>query len=265
MEAVDQIEDGGHIMRRESYLTILILVAVLALAGVGTFLFGGGREAVSAQAGQNDRTLYVRGEAEISVAPDIAYVTLGVESQGPTAEAAQKQNSRSMSTVVDAITRSGIAREDLQTYGYNLFPVRTYDKAAGHDKLTGYRASNLIRVTVRHLDSVGKLIDQTVKAGATNVEGISFSVADKTQWENQAIEQAIARARAKAEVMAKASGVSLGRPTLVSDASVDVQPPVLYGQMKAAAFLAGSQDTASTPVEAGKIKVTATVQMAFEI
>lgn len=250
-------------MRRENYLAILIIA--VALAGVGAFAFGGSRQGAKAEPAQNDRVLYVRGEAEINVTPDIAYITLGVESQESTAEAAQKQNAKSMSAVVDAILGMGVAREDLQTYGYNLYPVRTYDKAAGRDKLVGYRASNMVRVTVRHLDSVGKLIDKAVHAGATNVEGVTFSVADEGQWENRAVEQAIARAKAKAEVMAKAAGVALGRPTLVSDGSADVQPVLLSGRMKAASFAADEAGAPATPVEAGKITVRASVQMAFEI
>lgn len=250
-------------MRHKNYL--FVLVAAIALAAGGTLLFGEGRQTASAEPALNQRVLYVRGDAEISVAPDIAYVTLGVEAQGSTAEAAQEQSAKVMSAVVDAILGAGVAHEDLQTYGYNLYPVRTYDKATGRDKLTGYRVSNLIRVTARHLDSVGKLIDKAIRAGATNVEGISFSVADQTPWEDQAMEKAIARAKAKAEVMAKAAGVTLGRPMLVSDASVDVQPVLLAAQTKVGSFAADAAAGAATPVESGKIKVRAAVQMAFEI
>lgn len=237
-----------------------LIVSFIILAVVVAFIWGFAGWSVAADQNQPERRLTVNGEAEIKVAPDIAEVTFGVESQAPSATQAQRQNAKIMAAVVDAIKKAGVAREDLQTSGYNLFPVRTSSNVPGREKLVGFRASNQLRVIVRNPESIGSLIDEAVRAGATNVEGISFSIADQSALERQVIEKAIADAQSKAKVMTKAAGASLGRPVLISSA---LEPTPFAAQMRAMSF--ADRAEVATPVESGKIRVRASVQMTFEM
>ncbi len=252
-------------MNRGTYLGLTISFVVLA--ALVAFIAGSAGWTAMAENNEAERRLSVDGYAEIEVAPDIAKISLGVESEAASASLAQQKNAKAMAAVVDALQKSGVAREDIQTSGYNLFPVRTYDSASNREKLVGYRASNLLHITTRNLEGVGKLIDEAVRAGATNVGEISFSLADESAWENEAATKAIAVAQSKAKAMARAAGVSLGRPLMISHNSMrfDFMPVASMGQMKAVSLASPSRTDVPTPVEPGKITVRASVQMLFEI
>lgn len=246
-------------MRRGNRLAIRSVASILTgimLAGLLLVLPGVWTQPARAQ----DHRLFASGEAVIEVTPDFAQVVIGVETEAATASSALQQNTRRMSAVVEAIKRAGVAQQDLQTADYNLTPVQVYDENLKRTRLVGYRASNQLSIRVRNLETVGKLIDDAVTAGATNVDGISFSVTDQAAWENRAIEKAIAETQARAKLMAKAAGVSLGQAVTIQ-ASVQPVPVnlsprggVLYESAKI-----------STPVESGRIKIRANVQMVFEM
>lgn len=251
-------------MSRRSLLFTGVAVASIALLGalfgpiLGTTPGGARRSSgvvAAATPGTGDstlRTVSVSGEGQVKVTPDLAYVTFGVETNGTDLATAQSENATRMAAVLDKLKGLGIASQDLQTTGYYIAPQ--YDK---DQKPTGYRVGNGVRATVRDLSKLGATIDATVTAGANQVMGIGFDVANKADAIQKAREQAVADARAKAEQYAKLTGVTLGGPVEINENGGAI--PVSRAAAPARA------DIASTPVEPGENTITLTVQIRYEI
>ncbi len=242
-------------------ITTIVFGALILFMLITQFVIGSSNAGyVPSSPGQG---IIVTGEGSVSVKPDIARVTLGVESQAAIAKDAQRKNSEVMAKIVAGLKNSGLAAKDIQTTDFSLFPVHHYDKATGQDRLVGYRAVNQVTVTVRDLVKLGEAIDGSIEAGATNVQNISFSVESPGKWRAKAIEKAVQLARSKADAMAKASGVKIKGILSVNESSINIQP-YLMERFKQAADLQMAA-VQNTPIEPGNIKVTANVQMSFRI
>jgi uncharacterized protein len=175
---------------------------------VGAWLAGG---AMAQTMAQPEREIVVTGEGRVEVAPDMATVTGGVETQAETAEAALRANAERMQAVIEAVTAAGVAREDLQTNQIGLFPVYREQESGGWTpEVIGYIARNMVAVRVREIPRVGAVLDAMAAAGANRMEGISFGIAEPGVHLDAAREAAVADARRKAELLAEAAGVGLG-------------------------------------------------------
>lgn len=202
--------------------------------------------------------LTVTGDGRATAQPDMVTITLGVSTQAPTAAEALSQNSAQQSKVIDLLKADGIEARDIQTAGLNLSPQMQY--ADGQPpKLTGYSAQNTVTVRVRDISALGAILDKLVGAGANEINGISFSRADMTEAQNTARANAVADARARAEVMAEAAGMRLGALRMLSDAPIAMPGP---GPMR---MMAKGVASAPAPVEAGELEVTAQVNAVFEL
>ena len=155
-------------------------------------------------------TLNLGAYGEVRVAPDMATINLGVIGEAPTAAAAMAANSAKMNKVMAALRKAGIADKDIQTSGLNLNPQYVYQQNEPA-RLTGYQASSQVTVTVRVLARLGAAVDATVGAGADQVNGISFGLADPTAAENQARLEAVKALTAKADLYARATGLRVAR------------------------------------------------------
>lgn len=194
------------------------------------------------------RTVTVTGTATIRSSPDEAVVTLGVQTQSQSAQDALQENASKMNLVVESILGDGIKPDDLATVGVNLYP--NYD---GNGTTVGsYTAQNQVNVTVHDLDKVGQVIDDAVAAGANLASGISFQLSDQNQGVDQALADAVANARSKAEAIAAASDATLGPVVQVTEGG-GYAPPVPY--FGAVAEAAGS----TTPVQPPTIETQVTV------
>jgi uncharacterized protein len=205
--------------------------------------------------GAMDRTVTVSGVGTIRSAPDEAVVTLGVRTQGATAEEAMAANSETMNRVIGAILSEGITQDDVATAWINLYP--NYSETG--TTIVGYTAENQVSVTIRDMGRIGKVIDRAVAAGANLTSGISFSVSDQNDGLDRALEQAVADARHKAEVMAGASGAQLGAVVQVAETGAPTPPP-LYRDYAMAAE-AGSVP----PVEPPTIETQVSVTVVWEL
>src|SRR6476659_73691 len=145
-----------------------------------------------------------------SVVPDRAMVSVAVESQGQTAAAAGAENAQLQSKVIDAVKAAGVAAAQIRTSGYNVFPEYTQATGGKGPRISGYRAHNTVQVEVRNLESVGKVIDAVLAAGATNLGGLSLFASNTDAARRESLQKAVAKARADAEVAAAAAGGSLG-------------------------------------------------------
>ncbi|HON86688.1 MAG: SIMPL domain-containing protein [Firmicutes bacterium] len=204
------------------------------------------------------RVISVSGEFTIYVKPDVATVSFGVETNASTAQEAQAENSSLMNKVISELLAQGISREDIQTSDFALYPVyETIENArTSQQMLIGYRCNNTVTVRIKDLSKIGQIIDATVKAGATNVGGISFGVLDPKKYQDQVLAKAVEHARHKAEVMAKAAGVTIKDVINISDGWVSVS-----SVRKTANFAEAQMD--ETPIEPGEVTITATVRMDF--
>jgi uncharacterized protein YggE len=207
-----------------------------------------------------EHTISVAGSGKVTLVPDMATVDLGVVVQKPTAKAARQAGAQQMTGVVAALKKLGIDDKDIATSTVSLSPV--YDWSNNTQRITGYQLQNTVSVTVRDLDKLGDVLDDTITAGATTVNGITFDVKDRNAAEKLAREGAMKDAKAKADTLASSAGV---RITGVQTISESVSTPVWYDRTFAAPAAAGVAEDASTPVMAGTTDVTITVQVVYLI
>jgi uncharacterized protein YggE len=192
----------------------------------------------------------VSGEATISAAPDLAHIDAGVANDAKTAKEASDANNAAMGKVLLALKGAGIAEKDYQTSRLSLQPQYGQNKSSGASPVVGFRASNRVTVKIRDVTKVAGVIDALVNAGANDIGNISFEVTQASKLLDDAREQAVADARRKAEVYAKATGVTLGAPLSVSEggAPVPLFKARMAAPMAAPAAVAPGEETLSVTV-----------------
>lgn len=204
-------------------------------------------------------TLNLSAYGETRVAPDMATINLGVNTEAPTAAAAMAANASQMNKIFAALRRAGIADKDIQTSGLNL--NAQYDYVENNPpRLRGYQATNQVTVTVHDLARLGSAVDATVSAGANQVNGISFGLNDPTAAENAAREDAVKALSAKANLYARATGYRVGRLVTLSEGGGYSAPPPM--PMMA---MARMEKDSSTPIAGGELKVRVDVTGLYEL
>ena len=205
-------------------------------------------------------TLNLSAYGEARVQPDMATIALGVTTEGPTAAQAMSANAARMSQVLAALKAGGVAARDIQTSNLNLQPKYVYAQNEA-PRLTGYQATNDVTVAVRDLSRLGAAVDASVTAGANQVNGISFGLADPTPAENSARLEAVKALGAKADLYAKATGHRLLRLVSLSEGGgYSPGPP-----MPLQAFAKSAQIAAAPRVEPGELKVRVEVSGLYEL
>jgi uncharacterized protein len=159
----------------------------------------------------------VSGEAHVSVPPDLAEIDAGVTSEAKTAREVSDANNAAMAKVLLALKGAGIAEKDFQTARLSLQPQYANQSRPGPNVVVGYRASNHVSIRVRDIGKVAGVIDALVGAGANEIGGINFTVSEASKLLDDARTEAIADAHRKAEIYAKAAGVTLGAPLSISE------------------------------------------------
>lgn len=211
---------------------------------------------VPAQADTPPPTISVTGEATISTPPDLAQIEAGVTTDAKTAREASEANNAAMSKVLAALKSAGIAEKDYQTSRLSLQPQYTNPNRSGPSVLSGFRATNRVAVKLRDIGKIAGVIDAVTAAGANDIGGINFAVSNASKLLDDARAEAVADARRKAEIYAKAAGVSLGAPLSISEHGSAV--PVLY--RRAAAPMA-----AEVTIAPGEETLRVTVGISWEI
>ena len=226
--------------------------APLAAAAVGTLLAA----PVFAQT-IPPSAISVTGEATVSVPPDQAQIDAGVTSEAKTAREASEANNTAMGKVLLALKGAGIEEKDVQTARLTLQP-QTAPNKTGPSAISSYRASNRVTIRLRDVSKVAGVIDTLVAAGANDIGGINFVVSQASKLLDEAREQAVADARRKAEIYAKAVGVTLGAPLSISEEGGNAPPPMSYRKMSAGM-------AASAPVAQGEETLSITVSVSWAI
>ena len=225
-------------------LTVPALLAVAALAGaVGPPDFAGAQEPAA-----TEDTVTVSGVGSVEAVPNEAQMSFGVETRRPTAQAALAANAEAMRKVIAALREAG-ARE-IQTQWVSVYPVTREEGV-----IDGYSASNSVSATI-DVDRAGALIDAGVEAGANQVSGPGMSRSDADHLYREALSKAVADARARAEILAKAAGRTLGEITSIVEGGAT---PVPYYDRAAGAA------EAATPIVPGQQETTATISVTFAL
>lgn len=221
--------------------------------------------APAAQSGQSVQAIAVResiratGEGTATATPDQAELNIGVVTQATTADQASAENARKVEAVLAAVRRALEPAAEVKTIGYSITPNYVYPREGGEAKITGYIASNTVRVKTSELNRVGPVIDAASQAGANNVQGLQFSVKDDAPVRAAALRDAAVRAREQANAIAAALGVRVGRILLAEEGGPTVRPFV------ADAMEMRTASAAKTPVEPGTVEVRAVVTLTVEI
>ena len=241
---------------------LALLIPVLGVTGCT-----GGTGAPVADAGIYPSTqqtgIWVTGRGEAKATPDVAVINLGVQAEAQSVEEAQDMASTAMQNVMAALEAQGIAEKDIQTTGYNIWQQTRWDPDNQEEVVTGYRVSNNIEVRVRNVANAGEVIDAVTQAGGDliRVHGIQLEVDDPSEYLAAAREDAVTKAREKAEQLAELAGVDLGTPTFISEGS---QTPVVYPR-RAAMEAPEAEDAGAPPISPGETTITATVQIVYSI
>jgi uncharacterized protein YggE len=233
-----------------SYFFVVLALAILLTACSGT------------AAPQNQapvRTINVTGSAQTSLAPDVAYISIGVHTQNADAREAVNANNTQANQIVTAITGMGVDAKDIRTSNFSISPQQQYDQ---NGQLTGtlYMVDNIVYVTLRDLTRVGDVISASVEAGANSINGVQFDLQDKTASLSNVRKAAVANARAQAEELAAEAGVQLGDVQSIS--FYNNAPVPVYADNKAVGYGVGG---GSVPVSPGEITLTADVNIVYEI
>ncbi len=203
--------------------------------------------------------LFVSATGRAAQAPDQATVSAGVVSQGRTAGDAMRQNAGQMNAAYNALKASGIAQRDIQTSQMSLRPQYDYqDRKA--PVITGYEVRNTVTARTNDLNRVGAMLDSLVSAGVNNINGVTFSIRDSGAAKNKARIDAIGQAKAKAEGMARAAGVRLGRILEIRENTNSFNP---QPQMMMARSMEGG--SAPTPISAGEQTLSVTVNITYAL
>ena len=233
-------------------------VGAAALLAAGVPATGAWAQTEDVRAPFSATTLQVSAFGEVELPPDMATLVLGEETTGPTAAAAAISNAELMTKVIAALKAAGVADKDTQTSQLSLAPQYIYE-ANQPPRLTGYQASNQVRVAVHELTRLGRIVDAVVSSGATNVGQIAFGLANPVAAENSARVAAVKALEDKAGLYAQATGYRVGR--LVNLSESGSERPVSPMPMMALAAKA----QATTPIAAGQITVRVDVAGMFEL
>jgi uncharacterized protein len=238
-----------------SGLAIMLVVGLLA----GSF-FGNAAPVSAQDQAAAVNSISVQGTSSIVTAPTVAYLTIGVETFNKDASIAQSENATKMDAVYKALAAIGITKTNIKTVSYTINPRYSY--ANDTSTLVGYDVSNLVQVTILDMTKVSKALDVTVKQGVNKSNSIYFGITDaeREALYTQALEKAVKNAAAKAQALAKAAGVTIGKPSqIIENSSWNVYP--IYSPVYDKMLAEGS--SVSTPISGGELKVEASIGVVY--
>jgi len=216
--------------------------------------------ALAASDSSQQTGVWVTGTGTVAVVPDVAILRLGVEAEAATVTEAQSDAAVAMTGVMSVLSANGVAEKDIQTQWYSIYPVRKWIDDTNEQITIGFRVTNTVTAKIRDISKVGAVIDAVAEAGGdlTRIEGISFTVDDSEAYYDQAREEAILDAMAKAEKIASIANVTLGKPVYISESGGYLPPP--YPVRGYAEGL-----DVATPISPGEMEISLTVQIGYAI
>ncbi len=224
----------------------------------------------NSQAGSMNSGIWVTGQATLEIPADVAQVSIGVESRETTIGEARQKAAVAMDSVLNAIKANGISEDDIVTTNFNIYPqtiwVDVSDSLGRYSepRITGYTVTNTVQITVRDIENLSPVVDSASTAGGDliRINSIQFTVGDSSVFGEQIRQQAAANALAKADVYARAMGVTLGQLVYLTEIGSSVPMASAYPQTE---FATADAEFKSTPISAGDVNLSVTVQAVFAI
>jgi len=251
-------------MRKKNWLLAISLALVLAVVGLAGCSPGNTVpvEIEGLNISNQQEGIWVSGQGKVMAVPDIATLRLGIEAQEATVAEAQSQATEAMDEVMAALTDNGVAEKDIQTQYFSIRQITKWDRDKEEEIVIGYRVTNKVNAKIREIDKAGTVIDAVAAAGGdlTRIDSIDFSVDDPSAYYEEAREEAMADAKAKAEQLAELAGGSLGKATYISESSQVPTPRYVPGVVYEEAAIA-----VETPISPGEMEISLTVQVVYAI
>ena len=209
-------------------------------------------------------TVSVNATGRVAREPDQAMLMLAVESTAASAQEAARENATKMDRLIEALRRAGITGRDVRTISYEIHPEYDHQRErTTAPRIVGYRAVNMVQVTIDTVSKVGAVIDAAVQAGSNRIAGLNFQLRNAEAAHHDAVREATRRARAEAAIVAEALGMRLGQVVNVSTSGYHPPPPMPM-MMRQSADYAGAP-APPTPVEPGSVEIMASVSALFRL
>ena len=211
---------------------------------------------------QESGKIHVTGSGSVAGEPDIATLNLGVSVEKETVAEAREAAAAAMTGVIAALKANDVAEKDIQTERFSIYPQ--YDYTDNGRVLRGYSVNNTVSAKVRELENLSEVIDDAAEAGGdiVVVNSIQFMIEDATALQAQARSLAVKNAEAKAQTLAEASGVTLGKPITIAETTSGGSRPIAFAE---SAEFAADSARSSTPIEAGELTVIVNITVVYEI
>jgi uncharacterized protein len=240
----------------------IILVSILAFVFTFGALWGGISLVNYAETPQTlQKTISVSSEGSVKVKPDMASISVGVQTENKSSKIAQQENATKMSKVMQVLKGLKIADTDIKTSQYTIYPIETYSEKDQRSFITGYRVINTLEVAIKDITKVGAVIDAVTANDANTVSNIQFTVANPDKYYLQALENATGKAKAKADVLAKQFGIKIGLPSQINETSGGYYPPIMYSTMDA--VKARAESAPATSISTGELEIKASVGLVY--
>ena len=236
--------------------TIPIVVVIIFLLVAGFLFYNSSNTEAT--------TINVNGQSTIKAGADEVSVYVGIETTEKTSEESKNANAKISDNVLVALKTAGIPEGDIETNSYYIYPE--YDWSNNKQDLTGYRISNVLKITTKDFDKVGAIVDSSVDAGATTMQSINFELSQDKQNEvkTQAISKATEDAKVKAEATAQGLNARLGKVKTVTIQDYNYYPFPIYASAEGGAAL-DIKEVARTAIQPSSLDVSSTVNVVFEI
>ena len=205
----------------------------------------------------------VTGTGKVSVAPDIAKFSLGIQENGSSLKSVQDSVDKKSKTLVDSLKKLGVGESDIKTTSYSVYPQ--YDYTNPGQRITGYQVSINYEVTVKNFDKLNDIFGIATANGANIAGGISFDLSDKLKKVKlqEAREMGVAEAKEKAQGLAKASGITLGKIINVSEGEENNIRPIAL--MEKADSGAPSEAPAPADIQPGTTDIILNISLSYEV
>jgi uncharacterized protein len=251
-------------LAKKIFYGLVVVIVIATLSAGGLVLATGSRDtqpvAQAAAPNTGDRSITVVGVGKVTGKPDIARVTVGIETQAPSLQTAVDENKAKMTGLLDTLKKLGLADKDIQTSNYSVYTERVTPPTPGAEVSADqmiYHVTNQVDVIVRDVNQLGDVLDKAVAAGANNIYGVNFSVDDTSKLESDARAKAVDNAKSRAEELAQLNGLQLGQVLSVSEVIGGSAYPVDYGVK--------GMGGGGTPVQPGELEMSLSIQITYAV
>ena len=245
-------------MKKKIAALAVICAMIICAAGCSSAPAGAAAEAEAVS------KITVSASGSVSLVPDKATVSFGVQTKEDTAEEAQSRNSESVQKVMDALKGIGVEEKSIRTTYYGMYPQYDYSED-GDQNIIGYVVTTSLSVQDQNIDGLGELLQTCVDAGINSVDNISFLCSGYDEAYKEALAKAVAASRDKAEALAAAAGKKLGETYSITEGWQDTSARYGKNVAEAAAMDISEADRSSPILQPGETEITANVTVEYKM